>query len=94
MAISNENAKTPPAQGRSNGSHNESASGANSRIKETALLILCLAIVFLFPPIILIFNKPTSIFGIPISAAYLFFIWLLMILANALTARRLEDTTR
>lgn len=89
MVTPNENAKNLP-----NGHSSEPASSTNGRTRETALLILCLAIVFLLPPIILIFNKPATLFGIPISAVYLFFIWLLMILANALTARHLEDTSK
>lgn len=59
--------------------------------KATAALILCLGTLLIFPPIILIFNKPLTLLGIPISAIYLFSIWLVVIICSAFSSRHLPD---
>ena len=62
-----------------------------SKPKATAALILSLGTLLFLPPFILIFNKSTPVFGIPVSVLYLFGIWLLVIVLSALAARRLPD---
>ena len=52
-------------------------------------LITCLGIIFLLPPVALIFDKPTSVFSIPLAAFYVFGIWLLLILIAVVVARAL-----
>lgn len=47
------------------------------------------AVVLFVPPIVLIFVKPVTVFGIPLIAAYLFFVWALVIFLAFIFARRL-----
>ena len=62
------------------------------RAKETLLLTLSLGIIFLFPPVILIFNKPVTIAGLPLSTIYLFAVWITIIGLCAYASRRLSGT--
>lgn len=51
-----------------------------------ALLILCAGVLLLMPPLVWIFNKPVSVFGIPLAALYVFGVWLALVVgAFALT---------
>lgn len=65
-----------------------------SKPRETAALLLCLGTVLLFPPIALIFAKPTLLLGIPLPVFYVFGIWLLLVLGAVAVSRLLPDTKR
>ncbi|WP_169570244.1 hypothetical protein [Sneathiella limimaris] len=58
------------------------------RKKEWAILVFCLFLLGIFPPLIKVFDLPDLIFSYPLSFLYLFGFWALMILFVAIGARR------
>ena len=59
-------------------------------IKDASILILCLGIIFLLPPITFIFDKPINLFGVPLVVLYMFGVWFLLVLASCVIARHLR----
>lgn len=47
------------------------------------------AIALFVPPIVLIFAKPITVFGIPLAAVYLFIVWAVVIAAAFVFSLRL-----
>lgn len=63
------------------------------RKTEWAVVLFVVGLIFLFPPIVSLFNKPDLVFGLPLSYLVLYGGWALIILAVALGARRREQPT-
>ena len=50
------------------------------RIRERAIVLPLVAFVVLVPPFLTLFNKPITIFEIPLLYIYVFCVWLILIL--------------
>ena len=59
-------------------------------ITDASILILCLGIVLLLPPITFIFDKPTVLFGVPLVVLYMFGVWFALVLASCMISRHLR----
>lgn len=63
---------------------------ADRRKLESGMLVLAVfGALLIIPPLVYLFNRPVSIFGIPQIVLYLFAWWALMIAATALFTRYL-----
>ena len=58
-------------------------------IKDASILILCLGIVLLLPPIAFIFDKPVVLFGVPLVVLYMFGVWFALVLASCIISRHI-----
>jgi hypothetical protein len=58
---------------------------------DRALALTFFTLVLLTPPILLIFDVPIFIFGIPLLHIYCFGVWLIAIAFGALLSTRLKD---
>ncbi|MEO8204254.1 MAG: hypothetical protein ABI630_10340 [Betaproteobacteria bacterium] len=59
------------------------------RIRDAAVLLPVLGLVLLMPPVITLFVGNTFVMGVPLIVVYVFSVWLGLIAATALLARRL-----
>lgn len=59
------------------------------RLRDAAALLPALAVFLLMPPVITLFTGAHKIAGVPLIVAYLFGVWLALIVAAAMLARRL-----
>lgn len=59
------------------------------RLRDAAALMPALAAFLLMPPVITLFTGTHHVGGVPLIVAYLFGVWLALIAATALLARRL-----
>ncbi|HMO44573.1 MAG TPA: hypothetical protein PKB14_00915 [Rubrivivax sp.] len=59
------------------------------RLRDAAALLPALAVFLLMPPVITLFTGQGSLWGVPLIVAYLFGVWLALIVGAALLARRL-----
>ncbi len=59
------------------------------RLRDAARLLPALAAFLLMPPVITLFTGAHALAGVPLIVAYLFGVWLALIVAAALLARRL-----
>jgi hypothetical protein len=62
---------------------------ASRSVRDGASLLPFFAIALFIPPIVLIFAKPVTVFGIPLIAAYLFAVWAAVIAAAFVFSLRL-----
>jgi hypothetical protein len=62
-----------------------------SRSRELLVALFALGIVLLTPPLLIVFNKATRVFGIPTLYLYLFATWLVLIALVAFAVGR-QDT--
>lgn len=61
-----------------------------ARVRDAARLLPAVAIVLFMPPVVTLFvSAHTSLGGVPLIVVYVFGIWLGLIVAAALLARRL-----
>lgn len=60
------------------------------RIRLIAFFLPIAGLILLMPPMVFVFDRPGTLFGIPIIIAFLFFVWLSMILATYFLQRHLE----
>jgi hypothetical protein len=61
----------------------------NTRPSNARLVALCVLGCFLLSyPLISLFNLPRLVWGIPVLYAYLFFVWLVLIVASALVVEQ------
>ena len=60
------------------------------RLVERSFVLTVLTLVLLTPPIVVIFNVPVLVFGIPLLHVYCFAVWLLAIVAGARLAIALQ----
>jgi hypothetical protein len=58
------------------------------RKKEWSIALFCAGLIFVFPPILSIYNNPDLVFGLPITYLILYGGWGVLILAMAFGARR------
>lgn len=63
----------------------------NRRTEERQGALFLLGIILLVPPILLIFNRPERVLGIPALYLYLFLVWAVLIGLAAALSRRLRD---
>ncbi|MGD9943389.1 MAG: hypothetical protein AB7L76_10615 [Burkholderiaceae bacterium] len=59
------------------------------RLRDAATLLPVLAVFLLMPPVITLFTDTRTVGGVPLIVAYLFGVWLALIVAAALLAHRL-----
>ncbi|MCG6859633.1 MAG: hypothetical protein LJE67_16375 [Salaquimonas sp.] len=59
-------------------------------IRDIATALPFLAVVLLTSPLIVAFSSPVNIFGVPMIVAYLFSVWIAVIVIAFVVARRLE----
>lgn len=62
---------------------------AGPRLRAAAALLPMLAVFLLMPPVITLFTGPRHVLGVPLVVAYLFAVWLALIVGAALLARQL-----
>lgn len=60
------------------------------RLRDAAALLPALAMFLLMPPLVTLFTGAHRLGGVPMIVVYLFGVWLALIVAAALLARRLE----
>ena len=60
----------------------------SGRKREWTILVFCLFVFGISPPLIHVFDKPDLVFNLPLSFLYLFGLWALMIVFMALSARQ------
>ena len=60
--------------------------------RDAATVLPFVATVLLMPPVVLIFAAPVVAFGIPLIVVYVFAVWIVVIGAAGLAARRLTRT--
>lgn len=64
------------------------------RIRDIATALPFLAIVLLTSPLIVAFSASVSVLGVPLIVAYLFSVWIAVIIIAFVVARRLERAAR
>lgn len=60
---------------------------------EALVALFALGLLLLMPPVLLVFNRPLFIFGVPILYLYIFVAWAGLIGLAALSVREREGTT-
>jgi hypothetical protein len=64
---------------------------APSRTRELLVALFLFGVLLLAPPLLLIFNQPTRILGVPILYLYLFAVWAALIALVAFVVERTAD---
>jgi hypothetical protein len=64
---------------------------AVKRVREHLVALFGFAVLLLTPPVLLIFNKPVFVLGIPALYLYLFTVWAVLIALGALAIEASED---
>jgi peptidoglycan/LPS O-acetylase OafA/YrhL len=62
-----------------------------SRTHERLIALFLLGLLLLLPPVLVIFNQPARIAGVPVLYLYLFFAWAILIGLTAAVTRRIGD---
>lgn len=62
------------------------------RLRDAAAVLPVLAVFLLMPPVITLFAGAHTVWGVPLIVVYLFGVWLALIVAAALLARRLAPS--
>ena len=62
-----------------------------SRTREQLIALFVLGIVLLAPPLLIIFNQPTRVLGVPTLYVYLFAVWAVLIGLVAHAVERQDD---
>lgn len=60
-------------------------------IKQRLVVVFLLGLLLFFSPVISLFDRKDSLFGLPILYLYLFGVWLLLILAMAWILRERKE---
>lgn len=60
-----------------------------SRIGERLVALFLLGLLVLLPPVLLVFNRPVRVLGVPVLYLYIFVAWGLLIVLAAVLAERL-----
>jgi hypothetical protein len=64
------------------------------KLQSAALFLTIFGAMLIMPPLVLLFNATTRVFGVPTEVIYLFAVWLALIAATRWFSRRLpHDTT-
>ena len=61
---------------------------AQSRRRELLIALFLLAVLLLTPPLLIVFNQATRLFGVPLLYLYLFVVWAVLIALVALAVER------
>ena len=61
---------------------------AQDRMRERLTALFMLGALLLTPPLLLVFNQPTRVFGVPALYLYLFVVWAVLITLVALAVER------
>ena len=61
---------------------------AQSRRRELLIALFLLAVLLLTPPLLIVFNQPTRLLGVPLLYLYLFVVWAVLIALVALAVER------
>jgi hypothetical protein len=61
------------------------------KARDRSVALLLLGGVLLLPPIGAIFRLDTTLFGVPFPLAYIFVVWVLLIVGGALLVKALQD---
>ena len=64
------------------------------KLRDAAILMPVAGLVALMPPVAGIFALPGKVFGVPLPVAYVFVVWIMLILAARALGRRLGRTRR
>ncbi|MBY8975447.1 hypothetical protein KHP62_06500 [Rhodobacteraceae bacterium NNCM2] len=68
------------------------------KVKDSALIMPLIGLLFLTPPIANLFAVDERLFGVPVLVIYIFAVWAMLILGALILSRRLrqseEDTRR
>ncbi len=67
----------------------EMSAASASRWRERAGALFGFALIALNPPVLDLFNRADSLFGLPVAYLYLFAVWAVLILLSALNSRDL-----
>lgn len=62
--------------------------------QQRSLALTLLGLVLFLPPLVLLFMTDRILFGVPVVYLWLFGVWLLLILAGRVLARRLDRVSR
>jgi hypothetical protein len=60
------------------------------RMREHLTALFLLGALLILPPILLIFNRPVRVFGLPVLYLYLFLAWATVIVLAAAVTRRID----
>jgi len=61
----------------------------NNRTNERLVALFLLGTVLLVPPVLLVFNRPVRVLGIPTLYLYLFVVWIVLIFLGRVLANRI-----
>jgi predicted tellurium resistance membrane protein TerC len=61
---------------------------AQSRTRELLIALFLLGVLLLTPPLLIVFNQATRVFGVPTLYLYLFVVWAALIALVAFTIER------
>ena len=61
------------------------------KLVAAALFFTLAGVVAMMPPFVLLFQFEESIFGVPVEAAYIFFVWALLVFGARAFSRLLPD---
>ena len=61
---------------------------AQSRRRELLVALFLLGVLLLTPPLLIVFNQATRLFGVPVLYLYLFVVWAVLVALVALTVER------
>lgn len=64
---------------------------SEGRLTDRAFFLTMAAFILLTPPIVMIFDSPVLVFGIPLLHVYCFTVWLVAIVIGGLLSRRMND---
>ena len=64
------------------------------KLRESAILVPVVGLVALMPPVAGIFALPGKVLGVPLPVAYVFLVWIALILAARAVGRRLDRARR
>ena len=60
---------------------------SETRIRERLVAIFLLGLLLLLPPVLLVFNRPDRLLGVPVLYLYVFLAWIALIVLSAAVAR-------
>ena len=58
------------------------------RLRDALILLPLAGAAALLPPVVLLFQAPTAVFGIPLPVLYVFSVWFALVLVGAILSRR------
>ena len=71
----------------------DEAESGSQPVRDLATVLPFIAIALLCPPIVVIFSAPATVGGVPLIIAYVFSVWLAIVLTALFVARRLSASS-